>query len=102
MLVVEYGYFDNRPEQLDPYSVGGLINWPRYDMYNVTSTPQAGLLGNTVQALAGAVVGGGSTVNGMLLTRGSADDYDNWAKLNDEPDWGFQGLLPYFKKVSTP
>ncbi|KAI4596707.1 hypothetical protein KJ359_005049 [Pestalotiopsis sp. 9143b] len=98
VLVVEYGYFDNRPEQLDPYSVGGLINWPKYDMYNVTSTPQAGLLGNTVQALAGAVVGGGSTVNGMLLTRGSADDYDNWAKLNDEPDWGFQGLLPHFKK----
>ncbi|KAK6215837.1 hypothetical protein LQW54_004017 [Pestalotiopsis sp. IQ-011] len=101
VLVVEYGYFDNRPEQLDPYSVGGLINWPKYDMCNVTSTPQAGLLGNTVQALAGAVVSGGSTVNGMLLTRGSADDYDNWAKLNDEPGWGFQGLLPSFKKSAT-
>ncbi|KAF7523008.1 hypothetical protein G7054_g11947 [Neopestalotiopsis clavispora] len=98
VLVVEYGYFDNRPEQLDPASFGGLVNWPKQDLYNVTSTPQAGLLNNSVTVLSAAVVGGGSTVNGMMLTRGSADDYDNWAKLNDEPEWGFSGLLPYFKK----
>ncbi|ETS85641.1 hypothetical protein PFICI_03666 [Pestalotiopsis fici W106-1] len=101
VLVVEYGYFDNRPEQIDPASFGGLVNWPIQDLYNVTSTPQAGLLGNTVTVLAAAVVGGGSTVNGMMLTRGSADDYDNWAKVNEESDWGFQGLLPYFKKSAT-
>jgi choline dehydrogenase-like flavoprotein len=47
---------------------------------------------------AAAVVGGGSTINGMLFDRGSAEDYDNWEKLGNA-DWGFSGLLPYFKKV---
>lgn len=101
MLVVEYGYFDNRPEQLDPASVGGLVNWPRYDMYNITSVPQAGLLNLTIPVLSAAVVGGGSTINGMMLTRGAADDYDNWSKLNADSGWSFEGLLPYFKKVSA-
>jgi choline dehydrogenase-like flavoprotein len=47
---------------------------------------------------AAAVVGGGSTVNGMLFDRGSAEDYDNWEKLGNT-GWGFSGLLPYFIKV---
>jgi choline dehydrogenase-like flavoprotein len=99
--VVEYGYFDNRPAQLDPSSVDSLVNWPVYDMYNLTSVPQPGLLNATVRILSACVVGGGSTINGMMLTRGAADDYDNWGKLNDEPEWSFDGLLPYFRKVSA-
>jgi len=47
---------------------------------------------------AAAVVGGGSAVNSMYLMRGSADDYDNWAKFGN-PGWDFKGVLPYFKKV---
>lgn len=99
--MVEYGYFDDRPEQLDPSSVGGLVGWPVYDMYNVTSVPQAGRANLTTQVLSACVVGGGSTINGMMLTRGAADDYDNWGKLNNDPGWSFEGLLPYFKKVSS-
>lgn len=49
---------------------------------------------------AASVVGGGSTINGMLFDRGSAEDYNNWEKLNN-PGWGWAGLLPYFKKVSV-
>lgn len=48
---------------------------------------------------AAAVVGGGSTVNGVLFDCGSADDYDNWERLGN-PGWGFNSLLPYFKKAS--
>ena len=35
----------------------------------------------------------------MFFDRGSAEDYDNWAKLGN-PGWDFKSLLPYFQKVS--
>ena len=60
--------------------------------------PQRAIGGTIGPVYAAAVVGGGSTVNGMLFDRGSADDYDNWEKLGN-PGWGFNSLFPYFKKV---
>jgi choline dehydrogenase-like flavoprotein len=94
--VVEYGYFDNNPAQLDPSSAA---NYRPINMFNVSSVPQPGLGGRVSGAFAASVVGGGSTVNGMMFDRGAADDYDNWEKLGN-PGWGFSDLLPYFKKVS--
>ena len=95
VLVVEYGYFDDNPAQLDPSSSS---NYPPKDLFNVTTVPQRGIGGRLGTVYAAAVVGGGSTVNGMLFDRGSADDYDNWEKLGN-PGWGFNSLFPYFKKV---
>ncbi|KAK2772639.1 hypothetical protein FQN53_004486 [Emmonsiellopsis sp. PD_33] len=95
VLVVEYGYFDNNPAQIEPSSAG---NWPARDMFNLSSVPQTGLGGATGAVFAASVVGGGSTVNGMMLNRGSPEDYDNWGKL-DNPGWNWDELLPYFKKV---
>lgn len=54
----------------------------------------------------GRVVGGGSAVNGMYNMRGSADDYNRWDELfgaqdqNNTVNWGWEGILPYFQKVS--
>lgn len=70
-------------------------------MFNVTTAPQTGLGGRTSSIYAASVVGGGSTINGMLLDRGAAEDYDNWAALGN-PGWDWAGLLPYFKKVQLP
>ena len=64
-----------------------------------TSVPQVGLDNRTSVLYTGAVVGGGTVVNGMFFNRGSAADYDAWEKLGN-PNWGWEGLLPYFKKVS--
>jgi choline dehydrogenase-like flavoprotein len=50
--------------------------------------------------LVGAIVGGGSAVNGMFFDRGAASDYDAWKTLGN-PGWGFADLLPYFKKSVT-
>ncbi|KAH8645515.1 alcohol oxidase [Xylariales sp. PMI_506] len=97
VLVVEYGYFDNRPEQLDPASAH---TYPPQDLYNLTSVPQAGLRNTTQVVYSACVVGGGSTINGMMLNRGAAEDYDNWGRLNNDSDWSFEGLLPYFIKSS--
>jgi choline dehydrogenase-like flavoprotein len=43
-------------------------------------------------------VGGGTVVNGMFFARGAAADYDAWEQLGN-PGWGWEGLLPCFKKV---
>ncbi len=50
-------------------------------MYNFSSIPQDGLNGRASEVSAGASFGGGSTVNGMFLNRGAAEDYDAWEKL---------------------
>jgi choline dehydrogenase-like flavoprotein len=98
VLVVEYGYFDNNPAQIQPRSAENYI-WPIKDLFNLTSTPQAGLAGSVQAVYSASVVGGGSTVNGMFLNRGSARDYDNWGRLNNDDTWSWKGLLPYFVKV---
>jgi choline dehydrogenase-like flavoprotein len=69
-------------------------------MYNITSLPIPGLENRTYRAAAGAIVGGGSAVNGMFFDRGSAADYDAWESLGN-PGWSFADLLPYFKKSVT-
>ena len=76
---------------------------PVPDKYTRTSTsiPQPGLDNRTSVLYTGAVVGGGTVVNGMFFNRGSAADYDAWERLGN-PGWGWKDLLPYFKKVSFP
>jgi len=61
-------------------------------------TSKAGLGGRTSDVYTAAVVGGGTVVNDMFLNCGSAEDYDAWEKLGN-PGWGWNDLLPYFKKV---
>lgn len=63
-----------------------------------TSVPQPGLDNRTSVLYTGAVVGGGTVVNGMFFNRGSAADYDAWERLGN-PGWGWEDLLHYFMKV---
>ncbi|KAF2005511.1 GMC oxidoreductase [Amniculicola lignicola CBS 123094] len=97
VLVIEYGFLDNDPSILIPIET---FRAHPSRMYNITSVPQLGLSNRTSTASVGAVVGGGSAVNGMFLTRGSASDYDAWEMLGN-PGWGWSSLLPYFKKSVT-
>jgi choline dehydrogenase-like flavoprotein len=97
VLVVEYGYLDTSPDILLPAPASNDRYLPRF--YNYTTVPQVELNNATTIAYAAATVGGGSAVDHMMFDRGSADDYDNWEKLQN-PDWGWKGLLPYFQKVA--
>ena len=48
----------------------------------------------------GKVVGGSSSVNGMVFIRGVPEDYDGWAKLGNS-EWSFIKVLPYLRKLET-
>lgn len=96
VLVIEYGYLD---QEEDTILVPGLLNATRY-WFNITSAPQAGLGNSTFAVPVAAVVGGATVVNGMFFDRGTASDYDAWVELGN-PGWGWEDLLPYFKKVNS-
>jgi choline dehydrogenase-like flavoprotein len=97
VLVIEYGPLHPNPAILLPADT---LNYDPSRYYNITSLPIPGLLNITRSVLVGAVVGGGSAVNGMFFDRGSASDYNAWEALGN-PGWNFETMLKYFKKSVT-
>ncbi|KAH4036926.1 hypothetical protein HBH98_127750 [Parastagonospora nodorum] len=97
VLVLEYNYLNDNPAILLPSDT---LNFDPSRFYNITSLPIPGLLNITRNVLVGALVGGGSGVNGMFFDRGSKSDYDAWESLGNK-GWNFASLLPYFRKSVT-
>ncbi|KAJ3959104.1 hypothetical protein N0V92_004298 [Colletotrichum tropicale] len=97
VLVIEAGGLDRREGRV---IIPGYIGRTPPSGYgqDVLTAPQTFLDGKTRDINQGKVVGGGSVVNGMCWTRGAAADFDAWEELGND-GWGWDGLLPYFKKV---
>ncbi|KAH0372234.1 alcohol oxidase, partial [Aureobasidium melanogenum] len=95
VLVIERGYLDG---QDNGTTVPGLAVPNKY-LNTDASIPQPGLNNRTAPLYTGDVVGGGTVVNGMFFARGARADYDAWEQLGN-PGWGWDGLLPYFQKVT--
>lgn len=69
--------------------------------WNTLSTPQEGLVASRpVPIEQGRVLGGGSSLNVMVWGRGTRVEYDHWKEFGN-PGWGWDGLLPYFKKAEA-
>jgi len=73
------------------------IGNPRTD-WCYTTDAQAGLNGRTLLYPRGKVIGGSSSINGMIYMRGQATDYDHWRSLGNA-GWGWDDVLPYFKRA---
>lgn len=71
------------------------IGNPRTDWCFETA-PASGLGGRSLRYPRGRVLGGCSSINGMIYMRGQARDYDRWAQLTQDPRWSWQAALPYF------
>ena len=71
------------------------IGNPRTDWMFHTEA-EAGLNGRRLRYPRGKVLGGCSSINGMIYMRGQARDYDHWAALTGEPAWGWEQALPMF------
>src|SRR3954465_12412442 len=70
------------------------VNW----MYQ--TEPEPGLNGRQVFQPRGKVLGGSSSINGLLYVRGQHEDYDRWRQRGNA-GWGFEDVLPYFKKAEN-
>ncbi|KAF3050407.1 hypothetical protein E8E11_004132 [Didymella keratinophila] len=97
VLVLETGPITEDINTIIP-TLGNNINSAK--QYSVDSAPDKELENMSFGVLIGKVVGGGSVINGMAFDRASAADYNAWEQLGN-PGWGFNGLLPYFKKSTT-
>ena len=64
------------------------------------SEPEPNLGDRCIDEIRGRVLGGSSSVNGMVANRGNPRDYDNWANQG-LPEWSFAHCLPYFRKMET-
>lgn len=63
------------------------------------TVPQKHMQGRVLRFTQAKVIGGGSTINAQLYTRGSPADYDEWASEETCQGWDYQSLLPYFKRA---
>ena len=66
--------------------------------WNYDSVPQPGLNGRCMYFPRGKVLGGSSSINGLVVSRGNAGDYDHWEQLGN-PGWSYRDCLPYFKRI---
>ncbi|KAF9264930.1 aryl-alcohol-oxidase from pleurotus Eryingii [Marasmius fiardii PR-910] len=66
--------------------------------WNFTSTPQTGMNNRSVAAARGFMLGGSTSINFMVYTRGSAEDYDRYAAITGDKGWSWDRLQPYIRK----
>lgn len=96
VLLLEAGKTDSYPWIHIPVGYLYCIGNPRTDwMYN--TEPDAGLNNRVQRYPRGRVLGGCSSINGMIYMRGQARDYDAWAKITGDDSWSWQNALADFK-----
>ena len=96
VLLIEAGRRDDYHWIHIPVGYLYCIGNPRTDwLYN--TEPDAGLNGRTLRYPRGKVLGGCSSINGMIYMRGQSRDYDQWAQLTGDEAWRWDNALPYFK-----
>jgi len=97
--VVEFGGSDAGPLIQMPAALSYPMNLPRYD-WGYRSEPEPHLGGRRLACPRGKVVGGSSSINGMVYVSGHPLDYDHWEEAG-AAGWGYRHVLPYFKRLET-
>ena len=96
VLLIEAGPRDWNPWLHVPVGYFKTMHDPNLDWCYKTE-PDPGIAGRSLQWPRGKVLGGSSSLNGLLYVRGQPEDYDRWAALGNN-GWSFDEVLPYFKK----
>ena len=99
VIVIEYGGSDFGPLIQMPSALSIPMNMSRYD-WGFASEPEPHLGGRVLATPRGKVLGGSSSINGMVYVRGHARDFDHWAEQG-AAGWAFADVLPYFKRMET-
>ncbi len=99
VIVIEYGGSDIGPFIQMPAALSFPMNMARYD-WGFQSEPEPHLGGRVLATPRGKVIGGSSSINGMVYVRGHARDFDHWAEQG-AAGWAYADVLPYFKRMET-
>lgn len=97
VIVIEFGGTDIGPFIQMPAALSFPMNMSTYD-WGFTSEPEPHLGGRTLVTPRGKVIGGSSSINGMVYVRGHAHDFDHWAE-SGATGWSYADVLPYFKRM---
>jgi len=97
VLLLESGGPARHPALRMPIAFAKVHRWRRFSWQH-ESEPEPALGGRRLQMWRGRVLGGSSSVNGMIYTRGHFADYEHWRDLGLE-GWGYAEVLPYFRRL---
>jgi choline dehydrogenase len=96
VALIEAGGRDTSPWLHIPVGYFKTMGNPKTDWCFETE-PDPGLNGRSIPWPRGKVLGGSSSINGLLYVRGQSDDFDHWQKLGNQ-GWGWSDVLPLFKR----
>ncbi len=99
VLVLEFGGSDRGPFIQMPSALSYPMNMNMYN-WGFESEPEPHLDGRRLATPRGKVMGGSSSINGMVYVRGHARDFDTWEEMGAK-GWGFRHVQPYFKRMEN-
>ena len=99
VIVIEHGGSDAGPFIQMPGALSYPMNMKLYD-WGYRTEPEPHLGGRRLACPRGKVVGGSSSINGMIYVRGHARDFDHWRDTG-ATGWGYADVLPYFKRLEN-
>ncbi len=99
VVVIEQGGSDIGPFIQMPAALSYPMNMGIYD-WGFQSEPEPYLGGRRLATPRGKVIGGSSSINGMVYVRGHARDYDTWEEMGAQ-GWSYADVLPYFQRMET-
>lgn len=99
VIVIEFGGSDAGPLIQMPGALSYPMNMPRYD-WGYWSEPEPYLGGRQLACPRGKVIGGSSSINGMVYVRGHARDFDTWSEMGAH-GWSYADVLPYYLRQES-
>jgi choline dehydrogenase len=99
VIIIEHGGSDRGPFIQMPAALSYPMNMSMYD-WGYQSEPEAHLGGRRLATPRGKVIGGSSSINGMVFVRGHSRDFDHWSDQGAQ-GWSYADVLPYFKRMET-
>ncbi|WP_368345240.1 choline dehydrogenase [Pelagovum sp. HNIBRBA483] len=97
VIVIEFGGSDAGPLIQMPGALSYPMNMKLYD-WGYKTEPEPHLGGRRLVCPRGKVIGGSSSINGMIYVRGHAHDFDHW-RDQGAAGWGYADVLPYYKRM---
>ena len=99
VTILEFGSHDRSPLIQMPAALSYPMNMERYD-WGYWSEPEPHLGGRKLACPRGKVIGGSSSINGMVYVRGHAKDFDTWAEMGAS-GWTYSDILPYYRRLEN-